>query len=233
MGNVRELLSSRMGPTTVNFDTGRGGKPDLTNQDIAAALGMVPQGLGRELLEACWWPDAAARRSHKLRDAVIALVEPEFRRQQQALSEARINLGLAEICMGWAGHVTHQQRQAKQHAARELEAVKAGCWPNSTLDSLATLAGAAIAEIAERPICRGCQGAGKRELAQAVLICPECDGAGIAGKSDRRRAAAIGRDESTYRSTWRPVYEWIYERMEVAESDAAKRLQAALGHCAA
>ncbi|REN10513.1 hypothetical protein DSI35_10890, partial [Mycobacterium tuberculosis] len=75
MANVRELMA-RLGPSTVKFDTGRGGTPDLTNQDIAAALGMVPAGLGRELLEACWWPDGAALRRHKLRDAVIALVTP-------------------------------------------------------------------------------------------------------------------------------------------------------------
>lgn len=36
MANVRELMA-RLGPPTVKFDTGRGGKPDLTNQDIAAA----------------------------------------------------------------------------------------------------------------------------------------------------------------------------------------------------
>lgn len=67
MGNVRELLSSRMGPTTVKFDTGRGGTPDLTTQDIAAALAYVQDGLGRELLEALWWPESAARRRDYLR----------------------------------------------------------------------------------------------------------------------------------------------------------------------
>ncbi|MGB5784835.1 MAG: hypothetical protein WBH11_05590 [Stenotrophomonas geniculata] len=43
----------RLGPTTVKFDIGRGGgKPDLTNQDIAAAPGMVLAGLG--WVGSCW-----------------------------------------------------------------------------------------------------------------------------------------------------------------------------------
>ena len=87
--NPREKWA-RLGPSTVKFDIGMGGgKPDLTNQDIAAALGMVPAGLGRELLEACWWPDGAALRRHKLRDAVIALVTPELQRQQRRSSGSR------------------------------------------------------------------------------------------------------------------------------------------------
>lgn len=111
--NPRETMA-RLGPSTVKFDIGRGGgKPDLTNQDIAAALGMVPAGLGRELLEACWWPDGAALRRHKLRDAVIALVTPELQRQQRRLAEARTDLGLAEVCIGWGGAATAEQRDRK------------------------------------------------------------------------------------------------------------------------
>lgn len=90
MADVREMLA-RLNPTTVKFDVGKGGgMPELTNIDIAGALAFVTPGLGREVLEACWWPDGAKLRSHKMRDAVIALVEPEVRRQQKLLAEARI-----------------------------------------------------------------------------------------------------------------------------------------------
>ena len=93
--NPREAMG-RLGPTTVKFDIGRGGgKPDLTNQDIAAALGMVPAGLGRELLEACWWPDGAALRRHRLRDAVIALVTPEHQPGTQQHADGGADLGIA------------------------------------------------------------------------------------------------------------------------------------------
>jgi hypothetical protein len=231
MGNVRELMA-RLGPSTVKFDTGRGGTPDLTNQDIAAALGMVPAGLGRELLEACWWPDGAALRRHRLRDAVIALVTPELRRQQRKLADARTELGLAEVCMGWAGAVTAEQRAERDRAAHRLGKVKAQCWPISTLESLPTLAAAVISEIAKRPHCPGCEGRGEVMSGELRVICKGCGGSGVIGVSDRRRAASIGRDEAAYRRTWKPVYEWLLARMQDAEQDAAWHMRSAISSAA-
>jgi hypothetical protein len=229
MGNVRELMA-RLGPSTVKFDTGRGGTPDLTNQDIAAALGMVPAGLGRELLEACWWPDGAALRRHRLRDAVIALVTPELRRQQRRLADARTELGLAEVCMGWAGAVTAEQRAERDRAAHRLGELKAQCWPISTLESLPSLAAAVIVEIAKRPHCHGCEGRGELLSGEVRVICKLCGGSGVVAVSDRRRAAALGRDESTYRAKWRGVYEWLLDRMQEAEQEASWALMMAVGN---
>lgn len=232
MSNVRELMA-RLGPSTVKFDTGRGGTPDLTNQDIAAALGMVPAGLGRELLEACWWPDGAALRRHRLRDAVIALVTPELRRQQRKLADARTDLGLAEVCVGWAGAVTAEQRAERDRAAHRLGQVKAQCWPISTLESLPTLAAAVIGEIAKRPHCPGCEGRGETISRELRAVCKVCGGSGMAATSDRRRAAALGRNESTYRESWRTVYEWMLQKFSEAEQDAAYRFKIALNRNAA
>ena len=227
MANVRELMA-RLGPTTVKFDTGRGGTPDLTNQDIAAALGMVPAGLGRELLEACWWPDGAALRRHKLRDAVIALVTPELRRQQRRLADARTELGIAEVCMGWAGAVTVEQRAERDRAAHRLGQIKAQCWPISTLESLPTLAMAVIGEIAHRPHCASCEGKGQKLSGELLMKCKVCGGSGLGQASDRRRATAIGRDESSYRERWRGVYEWLLDTMWEAEQDAAAAMARSL-----
>ncbi len=231
MANVRELMA-RLGPSTVKFDTGRGGTPDLTNQDIAAALGMVPAGLGRELLEACWWTDGAALRRHKLRDAVIALVTPELRRQQRRLADARTELGLAEVCMGWAGAVTAEQRTERDRAAHRLGQVKAQCWPISTLESLPSLAGAVINEIATRPHCHACEGRGETMAGDLRVVCKACSGSGLGAVSDRRRAAAIGRDEAAYRRTWKPVYEWLHCKMVEAELEAAWHFRAAVSQAA-
>jgi len=231
MANVRELMA-RLGPSTVKFDTGRGGTPDLTNQDIAAALGMVPAGLGRELLEACWWPDGAALRRHKLRDAVIALVTPELRRQQLRLADARTEVGIAEVCMGWAGAVTAEQRGERDRAARRLDQIKSECWPISTLESLPTLAAAVISEVASRPHCATCDGRGQVMSGELLVPCKACAGSGLGAVSDRRRAAAIGRDEAAYRRTWKPVFEWLLTKVSEAEQEAAWHLRAALGRAA-
>lgn len=231
MGNVRELMA-RLGPSTVIFDTGRGGTPDLTNQDIAAALGMVPPGLGRELLETCWWPDGAALRRHRLRDAVIALVTPELRRQQHELADARTSLGLAEVCLGWSGAVTAQQRAERDRASNWLGQVKGQCWPISTLESLPTLAAAVVGEISKRPTCCSCEGSGEVAAGELMVICKACSGSGLGQLSDRRRAAALGRDEAGYRRTWRPVYEWMLDKMQEAEQEAAWHMRSALGQAA-
>lgn len=230
--NPREVMG-RLGPTTVKFDIGRGGgKPDLTNQDIAAALGMVPAGLGRELLEACWWPDGAALRRHKLRDAVIALVTPELQRQQHRLAEARTDLGLADVCIGWGGAATAEQRANRDAAQLRLGRVKTQCWPISTLESLPTLAMAVINEIARRPHCATCDGRGQTLSDELLMTCKVCAGSGLVAVSDRRRAAAIGRDESTYRANWRAVYEWLLQRMIEAEQEACWAMAAALNRAA-
>jgi len=232
MADVRELLA-RLNPQTIKFDSGKGGgAPSLTNQDIAAALAMVPPSLGRELLEACWWPDGAALRRHRLRDAVVALVAPELQRQQRRLADARTDLGLAEVCIGWSGTVTAEQRAERDRAAQRLGQVKRQCWPLSTLESLPTLAMAVISEIARCSHCGTCEGRGQTMAGELLIACKVCSGSGILPTSDRSRAAAIGRDESTYRESWRGVYEWMLEKMRESEQEAAWHLMRALDHAA-
>lgn len=227
MANVRELLG-RLNQQTIRYDIGRGGLPELTNQDIAAALAFVDPGLGRELLEACWWPDGAALRRRQLRDQVLALVQPELRRQWRLLEEARTDYGIAMACMGWGGAATAEQGREVERARLRLEAVQAECWPRSTMESLPTLALAVIREISHPSLCSECGGRGHRVAGELVTACSACSGHGLAPMSDRKRAAAIGRDESTYRAKWRGVYQWLLLRMRDAESQAAAQLAAAL-----
>lgn len=234
MTDVRELLA-RLNQTTVRFDVGQGGGvPALTNIDIAGALGMVSAGLGREVLEACWWPDGAALRRHKLRDAVIALVEPEIRRQRNRLWEAGLDLQLAKQAAAWSGAgMTHEQRVALDQARSRYEQVHGQCWPKSTMDSLPTLTGAVLSEIAKANHCEACAGRGERLVGETVRICTECGGRGIVPVSDRRRAKAIGRDIAAYQRTWRTVYLWLLDQMRDAEQRAARELAGALNRDAA
>lgn len=234
MSDGRELMA-RLGPSTVKLDTGRGGTPDLTNQDIAAALGMVPAGLGRELLEALWWPASGRRRSQQLRQAVIALVAPEYVRQQQALNVARTEFGIAKACMGWAGGpVTDAQRIEHRRAEARLEATRALCWPNNTMEQLGVLAGAIVEEMASIGCCKACQGLrvqGAKD-GSGVVECEACGGAGMESRSGRERATAIGADHSAYRRYWQPVYEWMLDHMRAAESLAARDFNRMLSRAA-
>lgn len=234
MADPREILA-RLYPTTVRFNVGRGGGvPELTNIDIAGALGIVQAGLGREVLEACWWPDGAALRRHKLRDAVIALVEPEIRRQRNRLWEAGLDYQLAKQAAAWsASGMTHEQRVALEQARARYEQVQEQCWPKSTMESLPTLTGAVLSEIAKANHCDACSGRGERLVGETVKKCDECSGRGILPVSDRKRAKAIGRDVAAYQRTWRPVYLWLMDKMRDAEQQAARELAGALSRDAA
>ncbi|QTX30743.1 hypothetical protein KBP48_04530 [Xylella fastidiosa subsp. multiplex] len=232
MTDPRRLLA-RLNPSTIRYDTLPGGVPELTAQDIAHALGLVPAGLGREVLQACWWPDGAALRRGPLRDAAVALVVPEIRRQQQRLLEARTDVGIVKACMGWTRATTSAQQAALRRAQERLEEAKAQLWPQATLEMLPVLVAAVVDELSTPQLCPCCHGRGERRVGALVKVCTACGGSGAVPASDRKRAAAIGRDESTYRTTWRGLYEWLLERMGVAERQAATQLQEALHRNAA
>ncbi|QTX30832.1 hypothetical protein KBP48_05055 [Xylella fastidiosa subsp. multiplex] len=225
--NPRRLLA-RLNPSTIRYDTLPGGVPELTAQDIAHALALTPAGLGREVLQACWWPDGAALRRSPLRDAAVALVVPEIRRQQQRLLEARTDVGIVKACMGWTRATTSAQQAALRRAEERLEEAKAQLWPQATLEMLPVLVAAVVDELSTPQLCPCCHGRGERRVGALVKVCTACGGSGAVPASDRKRAAAIGRDESTYRTTWRGLYEWLLERMGVAERQAATQLQEAL-----
>ncbi len=162
-----------------------------------------------------------------LRDAAVALVVPEIRRQQQRLLEARTDVGIVKACMGWTRATTSAQQAALRRAQERLEEAKAQLWPQATLEMLPVLVAAVVDELSTPQLCPCCHGRGTacRGVGEGVY---GVRGSGAVPASDRKRAAAIGRDESTYRTTWRGLYEWLLERMGVAERQAATQLQEAL-----
>lgn len=228
MTDPREMLA-RLNPANVRFDVGRGGVPELTNQDIAAALAFVPAGVGRELLIACWWPDGAAGRSIALRDAVYDHVRPEVVRQTRDLVDARVQLGIVRARAGWMRCPDSELRRELAAAEVALESVKVRCWPSTTWEMLPALTRAVVAEIAQLNHCSECRGRCEVRVGSLLAPCKACGGAGVVPISDRKRAEAIGRDESTYRAKWRPVYEWLLSELRDAEREAARALVKAVG----
>lgn len=208
MADVREKLG-RLNPSTIRYDTGHGGTPDLTNIDIAAALGMVPRGLGREVLEACWWPGGANLRRNGLRDAVVPIVCTEMARQSKRLVAAHLDFQLAEAAIQWAGKpATREQQREVERARDRLSTVRKGMWPNNTMERLPLIASALVAEKAKQRVKIG--------------------GDEIQIELDAHRSAVIGVDQSDYPRRWKAVYEWLRVRMDEAEEQAAKDLEAAL-----
>ncbi|MDH6329775.1 hypothetical protein M2299_000575 [Stenotrophomonas sp. 1278] len=228
MSSARELLSSRTGPKTMSFDGSAGGP---TTQEVVAALAYVPHGLGHELLQAMWWPESGQRRREQLRQAVIALVAPEFTRQMHELADARTHFGIAKASMGWCGGtVTDAQRRELRRAEKALDDARAAAWPNNTMEQLGVLAGAVIAEMVGACECDRCGG---RKVVPdpagaGVVNCGDCGGSGCEPLSGRKRAGAIGADWSAYSRFWRPVYEWMLANFRAAEARAARQFSKAL-----
>lgn len=226
MADVRESLA-RLNPATVRLDIGRGGVPELTNQDVAAALAFVPAGLGREALIACWWPAGADHR--KLMDGILAAVEVEWRRQTRVLSEARTDVGIAEAIAGWNRASTAEQRRDVDRARARYEAIRDTCWPRETGAMLPALVTACLEEISGRQQCQDCEGRGERLRGELRVPCARCNSTGEVKSSNAARARAIGRDEASFRRNWAGVYAWVLDLLTEAEQGAARALRDALG----
>lgn len=224
--DVRKMLA-RLNPAVCRFDIGRGGIPEWTPQDVAAALGMVPAGLGRELLCFLWWPDGAAITREDLMDLLRDAQLDEWMRRRHNLEAAQLAVHIAEE----QADGTHgPMRGTLSRARSELAGAKADMWPNVGPQSLyKPIREAILREMAAPELCRHCGGRGQAMIDSRVITCQHCGGFGRAKVSDRRRADAIGRDEKTYRQAWRLPYEWLFDVCVVAEKDAANALRDALG----
>lgn len=228
MANVRELLA-RLNPTTVKFDIGQGGgMPELTSQDIAAALAMVPPGLGREVFCALWWPDGATLSRDQLHRAITREVWQKIDAQQRKLCAARLELHIAQEAALSRHAVTDEQRREITRLELSLAALTRASWPQEP-SMVAKIRGAVLAELARPNHCPTCRGHRDVRVGEKVRVCPTCAGRGILPVSNRQRADLIDRDESSYRERWRPMYEWLYARVSDAERVAAADFARALG----
>lgn len=232
MHNARYLLS-RLNAPGMRYTPRSDGRPELTASDIAHALGFITDTLGAEVLLACWWPDGAVSRRERLQAAVIALVKPEIKKQHDQITDARLDSGIVEACMRVTRTVTAAQRAARARAESRLKTLKETAWPQKTLETLPALVTAVVHEIAQPRDCPACHGRGKVRNGVLMRTCTVCGGSGTVPISDRKRAAALGRDVSTYCKKWRGVYEWLLDTLRAAEQRAAAELKAALREDAA
>lgn len=217
MTDVRKLMA-RLNPAVCRFDIGQGGIPDLTPQDIAAAIGMVPAGLGRELMCRLWWPDGA-RLSPKELDAELRReILVEWLRRARRLESAKLQLHMAE----------EDHHGSVQRARSEVEAARGDRWP-SVCATYRRIRETVLAELESPPQCAKCHGRGFNiNRAGVHIACVACEGRGWVPVSDRQRATSLGVNESTYRRCWRDVYQWLHAQCTDAEAMARRRLAARL-----
>lgn len=206
MADVRTLLA-RLNPTTIRYDVGRGGVAELTNIDIAGALGFVTDKLGREIMCYCYWPDGAALTAHEL-DAMLAeQMRGEMARLRAARQRADLDLHIAQENMEARRNPSRHDRQALAQCQRDAEAAKEADWPTGPAVYV-RIRRAVLAELRDRNHCNACGGRGWTMPEKLVIRCEACAGLGVIPVSGAARARAIGVAQSNYVRTWHRPYEW-------------------------
>lgn len=223
MSDVRELLA-RLNPANVKFDTGRGGLPELTNQDIAGALAFIPAGLGREVFIACHWPDGAKLSRRRITGMFQQLALTEWRKRINRMTDARVDHGIAVSIRRWQGAETAEQRAEVYRTQVRIDQARAELWPESLPEMLPALLHAIVDELACPKNCATCQGRGAVIVGELLVPCTGCEGTGHSKNSDLWRAKRIGKDSANFRRDWRPCYQWLFDRMRDAESEAAQSM---------
>ncbi|MGE7139157.1 hypothetical protein ACQKIE_16140 [Luteibacter sp. NPDC031894] len=215
--HVGKLLA-RLNPSTQRYEQGRGGIPELTPQDVAAAIAMVPEGLGRELVCRLWWPDGAKLSAKELDRLLMEAQLAEWRARMDRLVNAQIFQAMAET------------PSDRYRAVAKLDSARARMWPRLGPDSCyAAIRKAVLAEMSSSCLCQSCHGLGHvRDDAGLITACSACEGSGKQKVSDRQRAQMIDRDKKTYSVVWAPVYEWTIGLCNEVIGPAHDRLRQAV-----
>lgn len=216
---------------------GRGGIPDLTPQDIAAALGMTPAGIGRDLL---WWhyadgsracsrragDDGPVHLSRALDEAIATLVAAQRRQRLHRRVDAQVNLDLVRELAQHSRRTPDDVRYRIARLSDEYQRARDACWPGDS-PAWPHLRRAVVHELGGPTACRRCNGRGHLVADDLTITCTSCDGAGRKSASGRLRARWLRVNEHTYRHEWRSPYESIYATLRDAMQTAAHALDAA------
>lgn len=210
-----------LGPKTMRYGQGRGGIPEVTAVDVAAALGFSNNKFATEMYLIVRGPSV---RNVGRADELLGCEQfAEWRKRADRMVNAQ--LAVAEAAQ--SAIIT---RPFMQHRAKMmLEGAKAAMWPQ--LDNYGPyhrIRLAVFAELRSPRICRVCKGRKHVVIEDKVIECTRCAATGVQAISDRQRADAIDESLTTYLRTWRKVYEWTYNLVANAVSDGKKEFEKAM-----
>jgi hypothetical protein len=211
-----------LNPKNCRFDIGSGGIPDIVATDVAAALGMVEAGIGREVLCRVWWPDGAKLTAPQLRDLVDRKIREEWARREAAMLDGL----LAVATRGSKG----QRVYADAHASRWPRLVVREHEVPQLAPGYAKVRDAVIEELASAGLCPSCHGRGIVPNDMNVArSCKDCAGEGHMRLSERGRADLCGFSWKTYRESWATVYDWTFQHCTEDLHKAELALRDAIG----
>lgn len=229
--SVREMMA-RLNAKTIRYDVGRGGKPELTDQDIAAAVGMCANETARELFCWIWWPSAVGARTAATRKLVLQEVWKEYNDRYVAVETARLAVHNFECILAGAHRISEDDRQELERRRATVRHVHASVWP-ARMEMYARIVDTVVEEIRSPRPCPDCSGRGHRPVDGVVRTCSRCNGQGHVREFNTWRAARLGVSESRYRATWSVVYDWVFKTLDELEQEARSTIEEALGRDAA
>lgn len=202
-------LMARLNPKNVRFDVGSGGIPEMTSTDIAGALGMVPAGLGRELMCRMWWPDGARLTAHELAGLLERIQREEWSRREARMLDAMLAVA------------SHTGGESMRRAQSMYAAAHAERWPRWVLNAetgtlnpvYVDIRRCVVMELIEPKHCPACSGRGMVRTPEGNRDCERCDGNGTVAYGNTRRAKHLHVIESAYRQTWERPYNWLLEHV--------------------
>lgn len=210
-------MMARLNPATVRYDIGRGGMPELTPQDIAAAIAFVPAGLGRELMCRLWWPGGSNLAPEELDSIVTGMLLEEWLKRKDELVTAQLRAECAK---------SDRDRRAARQAVQEAQERQ---WPRIGHGSpYVAIRNAVLAEMSTECQCPACRGRGFLLEKATIVGCKFCNMNGTAKVSNRARAEVVGVNHETYRTSVAPVYEWLMARCTDALEPARRALARAV-----
>lgn len=211
---------ARLNPANVKFDIGAGGgAPDLTPQDVAAAIGMVPDGLGRELLMHVHWPDAAKARRATLVQLLTLVQLGEHNRREQAMQRALCHVAIADS--GDKQRATQAYSQA--HMARWPQIV-AKVEPITFAVPYAHIRLGVLEELARPRVCPECNGRDLTDRKGAPKTCERCLNTGTVQYGPTWRATRLGMQRAAFTERWQEPYQWLVDLARNALAEGEREL---------
>lgn len=217
------LLMARLNPKNVRFDVGLGGMPALTPQDVAAALGMVDDGLGREALMLVHWPDGAIRNRQKLLSLMTAAQLCEYNRLERAADAAMARMATCD-----------PSRQAREQSLfQRADRERWPAWvtkrePLRMSEVYGRIRLGVSEELSKPRLCPQCGGRELRDRKGNPRTCERCLGHGTVAHGPSWRAKRLGMTRAGFCQRWEQPYQWLFDTVRDALSAAESDLIDAL-----
>ncbi|KLD65440.1 hypothetical protein [Dyella japonica] len=206
---------ARLNEKTVRFYLGSGASGGHTPQDVAASIAFTKAGLGRELLQALFWPAGAQLSTVDLDQLLVAAQFGEWRERMDVLVLAQIKKQYATT--------TH----AKREANAAIAAAQAHMWP-AIDDTYRLMRRAVLMEMYKPRNCPDCSGSGKRVVEKVEKDCERCNGAGLTKQGPVWRAELMDMTHQSFNARWVAPYEWLLGHCRTQMREAYDEMSRAL-----